>query len=276
MRANEGNLPSARRAYEVAVELEPAHAPLRRFFGGFLLRLENDPAAALIELEAGLNLDPGSWEIAGDIVRARLELQQFKDAEVVVDALIARHDLSADGERTAHELRLQLLQRRADARLERGAPNDALDELLKAQEAYRSIPWQLVDSRLQQRSLGRVLSAAKRTLGRVSDDRRGDAGQLVDWLAGEVEGTNIVASLFKPGDPAVGIVCMIDRAKGFGFIRRQDHVEAFFHKTWLADEGDWDRLTTGLEVAFVVDEAVEGEERRARAVSVTIPEGGIG
>ncbi|HET9253875.1 MAG TPA: cold shock domain-containing protein [Pseudonocardiaceae bacterium] len=45
-------------------------------------------------------------------------------------------------------------------------------------------------------------------------------------------------------------------AKGFGFIRGQDHVEYFFHASEFT--GDWRELTPEMPVTFEVSESRKG------------------
>jgi cold shock protein len=66
---------------------------------------------------------------------------------------------------------------------------------------------------------------------------------------------------------ATGTVKKLVRERGFGFIKRQDGVELFFHKSAFQG-GEFDTLTEGQAVEFDIEKGDKGSRAANMKVSV--------
>jgi CspA family cold shock protein len=66
---------------------------------------------------------------------------------------------------------------------------------------------------------------------------------------------------------ATGTVKKLVRERGFGFIKRQDGVELFFHKSAFQGAG-FDTLTEGQAVEFDIEKGDKGSRAANMKVSV--------
>ena len=88
------NYASAKASYESAIELEPKHAPLRFWFGGFLMRRFDDNENALENFKVAESLDANSPEIQLEIARVNLYLRNFEVAKNIIDGLLVSANIS--------------------------------------------------------------------------------------------------------------------------------------------------------------------------------------
>jgi cold shock CspA family protein/ribosome-associated translation inhibitor RaiA len=65
--------------------------------------------------------------------------------------------------------------------------------------------------------------------------------------------------------PPHGIIRMLDREKGFGFIQSADGDEIYFHRNSVLNDG-FDRLKAGTKVRFALDSKVVGKSPNASTV----------
>lgn len=63
-------------------------------------------------------------------------------------------------------------------------------------------------------------------------------------------------------DRAIGKVKMIDQQKGFGFIRRDNEKDLFFHVTECLSKEQFSKMNVGDDVSYGVGEGKRGDEGR--------------
>ena len=154
LRVEQGNYPAATAAYETAIELEPDSAPLRFWYGGFLLRYVA-VEASLVQLNEAERLSPETTPVLLEIARANLYVSRFPEAKHVIEKLLSRKNLSEWNRRKAYDLLLQYYKRQAEQRMYERDTFGALESLEGLREAYERCPPILLD-----RMMGRKLLSA--------------------------------------------------------------------------------------------------------------------
>jgi Flp pilus assembly protein TadD/cold shock CspA family protein len=272
VRASAGDTVGARLAYESAIDLAPASAPLRFFFGGYLLRVEDDSAAAARQLERAKELDPKSIEIVTELARAYLYLHDFAGAA----ELLAIHEESGLEEwirRRRLDLRLQCATRAADVAAARGEAVTAVVELERAKTTFAAIPVQLIDKRMIGR-LERVVSSANLALQRLratgaSQDMVRRAEDVVDWVEAEVQRPYGSERALEAGQAAQGTITDLPTDQTYGFVLVDAGPKLFFHRSDMIPVSDWERLCIGTRIAFKIGKERDGERLVATEVAVT-------
>lgn len=135
-----GNYPTARAAYEAAIELEPKSAPLRYWYGNFLMRSLDDTEGALEQMTLANKIDPSSYQIKIELVRANLYLRNFEEAFRVDGELISRVDVPESDRRKIYDLHLQCFTRHADYLEECHENIKAVESLSKMIDEYNVCP----------------------------------------------------------------------------------------------------------------------------------------
>jgi Flp pilus assembly protein TadD len=110
----EGNYSAAQFAYEAAIEIEPLSAPLRKWYGSFLMRYMDNTEESLTQFKKAAELDPNSIEIRLEIARALLYLKEFDQATQRIQELISKLDTRSQNAIKVHDLYLQCFYRKAD------------------------------------------------------------------------------------------------------------------------------------------------------------------
>jgi Tfp pilus assembly protein PilF/cold shock CspA family protein len=262
LKAEQGDISEARTQYEAALEIQPDFAPLRRWFGGFLLRYEADPVAARREFERAVELDPFAPQPDLELIRAMLYLRDFDEARSRLDKLHGRQDLYFSQKRILYDLDLRWYQWQASAFASTSdcrAVLDVLEDMRRAYEKYED----LSDPRLRE-SLGRSLSVAAACLDRTDEEsERERARKVLDWIAGETT----IYGASRPdngGSEALvegrllGRVRKLIEEKRYGFIRSLDDHDYFFHQNNLITADDWSALQEGVGVEFTPTEHDKG------------------
>jgi LuxR family transcriptional regulator, glucitol operon activator len=185
IKANQNDVSGAQTAYEAAIEREPSHAPLRVLYGGFLMRCLDDVGGALAQLREAEKTDPPAIVIQLEIARATLYLRQHDECRRIIDALIARKDLSRWEQRKVYDLHLQYFQRRADHLMGQHDELGALGSLCGLRNAYEACPPELLDDQMK-RALRKSVRVARSCAHHVRDEQsRSLATDLAAWLTGE-------------------------------------------------------------------------------------------
>lgn len=135
-----GNYPTARTAYEAAIELEPKSAPLRYWYGNFLMRSLDDTEAALEQYKLANKIDASSYQIKIELVRANLYLRNFEEAFKIDSELFSRVDIPETDRRKIYDLHLQCFTRHADYLEECHENIKAVESLSKMIDAYHVCP----------------------------------------------------------------------------------------------------------------------------------------
>ena len=259
--SQEQNRPAARTSYEAAIELNPESAPLRLWYGGFLLRIDETPEA-YEQLSIGFRLDSRSIPIRIELARVALYLQQFDEAAPLLEeCLTAPHDLIAERQlRKAWDLLFQVHRRKAELAVQGQDNYDALCSCRSFRKAYETCPRGLIDQRMKKQV--DVLRQTGEVLGRFLTDAalKEEVADLVEWCESEA---------YRPVDvqcaiesEAHGVVREIHRPQAYGFIVLDNGRSVFFHRSYLSEERYWGALREGTEVQCAVMQNEKGLEGR--------------
>jgi len=178
-----GNYPAARSSYETAIELEPNSAPLHYWYGIFLMRSLNDTEAALAQFEKARKIDPVSYQIKIELVRANLYLYNFDEAFSLDQDLLAQMEIPEGDRRKIYDLHLQCYVRYAE-HLEKGHSNiEAVECLSKLIEEYRNCPEYLKDEQMIDH-VRKAAGTARRCAYFLDKhpDQRETANDMYEWL----------------------------------------------------------------------------------------------
>ncbi|WNG54955.1 hypothetical protein F0U59_09345 [Archangium gephyra] len=241
----QGDYGGAQQAYEAAVDLEPKSAPLRFWYGGFLLRYLSDAESALVQLREAELLDPASPEIQLEIARASLNLRRFDAVWKALVAIKAVVKLSVWQKKRAADLEIKFYMRRAEHNLDVRDNKAALEDLLGLKGAYESISSELLDVKMKQQ-IGYALASAERCYSNLQDAvLRAKAGEVLHW-AGRVSG--MATSLGVERE--TGVVVRVFR--DFAFVEKGVGKEVFLHKSRMRDRGEWGLVKVGTRLEFAV------------------------
>ncbi len=261
----QGNYSAAHSAYEAAIEIEPLSAPLRKWYGGFLMRYLDNTDASLTQFKKAAELDPNSTEVQIEIARALLYLREFDQATQRIQEAIGKVNIRSQSARKVHDLYLQCFYRKADYLISEREYADAVAHLEKLREAYEACPVKLRDNRMKEKIANAVQLA--RLCFQFPDnddiDTKMRAQNLVKWFADQVE---ISVTLQSTNQVFSGIVKSLLFNKSYGFIRGENEKEFFFHRSEMKNPNDWPLLSIGTRVTFMT-----GMDRRgSNAIAVDL------
>ncbi|MCB0197319.1 MAG: cold shock domain-containing protein, partial [Anaerolineae bacterium] len=243
IRTQQKNYSAAQSAYEAAVELEPRSAPLRKWYGEFLIRYMNDLEAALGQLQEASSITPAVPEIELETARVYLYMSEFDKAINTLNEVISKPDLSSILQRKAYDLLIQCFLRRAEYWYSKYDKTQVLNDLCQLKNIYEQCPLILVDTIMREKleKAGRLA----RVCSNVSQDRqiKDQTNDLADYLlyqANEVVQTKTaqLQGIIKNLKPTYGFI-----ANDFG----EDY---FFHRNSITKHSDWDLLQEGDCVTF--------------------------
>lgn len=267
-----GNYARGQSAYEAAIELEPKSAPLRMWYGGFLLRDMNDPDSARWQFEEALKLDPEAQNVEVELARCHLYTYRFDDAEAILVRVRECKDLPDLLVRKVSDLLLQVDARSAEHHLGQRDPTRALSALASLRSKYQSLPESHVD-RFICRTLRKAIPTAiacERALQETA--KEADAKDLCDWLQDfDDSHPHSSQSLDRAANfstPAVGgesgesmltgTVEKIVEGQPYGFIRTGTGRRLFFHRNSVANFRDWFAMSVGSPVKFELGSNAHG------------------
>jgi cold shock CspA family protein len=257
VQAKQYNYISARTAYEAAIELEPKSAPLRKWFGSFLMRALDDTEAALEQFKVAARLDPTSFEVQLEFAAANLYLMNFADAQKILEGVLSREDISIWGKRKIYDLQMRIFQRQAEYRFysERDELG-ALNSLKQLKEFYTTIPSEILDEQMKTK-LKLALPTARSCVRIITNEEgKNQAIGLVAWLRSELNYKNReVIEL----DRHYGSIVRLPPNRDFGFLRTEDGNEYFFHFSELIDPMDQQLLYVDQPVSFIIGSNKGGE-----------------
>ena len=179
------NFPAAKIAYEAAIELEPNHAPLRFWYGGFVMRKFDDNESALDNFKEAEKLDPNAADIQLEIARTNLYLRNFERAKEIIDKLLVRTDLSNFNIRKSHSLHLQFFHRKADYLLQQSNSLEALSCIEELKHEYENCSQKILDSEIKKKVAKATLTARRLVSNLQSSNSRERALLLHNWFAEE-------------------------------------------------------------------------------------------
>ncbi|MBN3945121.1 MAG: AAA family ATPase [Nostoc sp. NMS7] len=179
------NFPAAKTAYEAAIELEPNHAPLRAWYGGFLMRKFDDNENALKNFQEAEKIDPQSSEIQIEIARANLYLRNFQIAKEIIDKLLTRTDISEINRRKSYNLYFQFFHRKADYLLQQRNSVDALSCIKILKEEYNKCPQSIINIEIRKK-VAKATVTAKRLVNSLQEPELIKAASLLhNWFLEE-------------------------------------------------------------------------------------------
>jgi len=261
----QGNYSAAHSAYEAAIEIEPLSAPLRKWYGGFLMRYMDNIDASLIQFKKAAELDPNSIEVRLEIARALLYLREFDQATQRIQELIGKVNTRSQSAKKVYDLYLQCFYRKADYLIGEHEYADAVMHLENLREAYESCPVKLRDS-LMKEKIANAIQLAKQCFQLPDNDdvdTKTRAQNLFKWFAGQV---GVSITLSSTNQISGGIVKSLPVNKSYGFIRGEDEKEFFFHRNEMKNPNDWPLLMIGMRVTYMT-----GMDRRGlNAITVDI------
>lgn len=243
--ATRGNVTEALRAYEGAIELKPDHAPLRLWFGGFLMRYMQDVEGAFGQLKRAYDLDPKSSEIHIELARANLYLKHFDEAKKLLDSLLSKSELGVWRLRQLHDLRIQYFHRLSEHRLLQHDEIGALAAFEGLRKEYELCPVELRDDKIRSRLEKAIptLTQCMRVATNAHETRQG--GRLLDWLK--------VQTGLPLGDNGLrGVVIRLHETGEFGFIRSDDGNEYYFNSKATRHRSERGQIREGERVSFML------------------------
>ncbi|MCW6530736.1 cold shock domain-containing protein [Sphingomonas sp. MMSM20] len=255
---------AAAEAYDNALAIEPNSAPLRYWYGGFLLRVSEDAHAAAEQLLIAEALDPDSPAILLELARVEMYLGQYEEADDRLERLLLNVTASTRHRRMAYDTWLQVKIRSATNALEAGRYSDSLDEVRAGYDRFVTIPEDLYDERIFgtiRRGLG-ILALLSEKLS-VSGLR-----PEVERCYQDIEGLRFdpllaIRQCSQPRTPvqicdetdvgksAIGVIHTVNVAKRFGFINFGDNKRIFFHFSEF--ENAILHAKPGISVEFLIE-----------------------
>jgi cold shock CspA family protein len=264
-----GNTSAAWDSYETAVACEPNSAPLRYWYGGFLLRSNNDLDGARTQLSHAQRLEPDELLISLELGRVHMFAGEFELADQAIDPVVKAKSTTLLLRRKAFDTWLQSALRSGQQAFERGDYEQAL-KMVEAQiERFNEYSDLLSDER--------ILTTMWKGFGLA--DSLGDKLRQTGLMERVEQCCLIISALDKsfgssdgdqPPSPRVpaasdvgkrfhGQIVQYDVAKKFGFFQYQSAKRIFFHLSDVVDSQNGVRI--GAHGEFTV--ALEKERHRA-------------
>lgn len=271
VRVAQGNYSAARDAYERAVEYEPGSAPLRLWFGNFLMRYVDDLEGALIQLKEASRLAPEAPEIKFELARVHIYQSDFGSAKIYIDSLLKQiSHLSEWNRRKLYDMILTFHQRKADHNQAQHNFATALEDLEGLQNSFKAIPARSLDSRMCQKAKKAIVAARSCQQNLVDPVFSSRCQSIISWIE-ELEYRNSTqigsGTGWDKAGSAIhsGRVSELVAAKGYGFIQVGDGKKLFFHREGLAVKADWNNLSVGTAVKYR-----KGSDDKGRALAVGV------
>lgn len=269
IKTQQGNHSAAHLAYEAAIELEPKSAPLRKWYGSFLLRYMEDMDGAAAQFNEAATIDPTSNEIQLEIARVALFRRDFDQSLAIIEKIRIKSDVPARMRRKIYDIYLQCFYRRADYLLSQKDYIGAIVNIGKLKEAYQTCPPTLLDDRMREK-LANSLPVIRSCIQVVSDEQfKSMAATLHSWITEQIYRTPDVSTVERAGDRIQGVVTRLPVHKSYGFILANDRREYFLHRSELVNPEEWHLITVGTRLTFI-----EGSDTRGpKALRVVLDKG---
>jgi tetratricopeptide (TPR) repeat protein len=245
-----GNYAESRERYEAATELEPASAPLRYWFGGFLLRHSNDIEAAVSQFVEGATIDPASPQIALEIARCHLYAKKFDDADAWLKQVGKCGELPGWAARKAADLRLQVMGRRADYLQSHQDSAGALQELERLKHCYEATGPSVIDQKTQANVAKFVPVAAACERFLFDPAAKSRARVVLHWLAQFGDHPRVIQRIISEPRLHEGRITTVLLDRGFAYLHSSEGERLFFHRNDWLGTGEWWEVKEGMEVTF--------------------------
>lgn len=260
----------ASRAYEVAIELDPTSAPLRKWFGSFLLRYMHDPESALIQLTEAAKIDPDSPEVQIELARLDIQFKKFSEVERIINKL-SRLEISERDQRKLGDLKLQLPLKQAEYELEQRNYRGALNYVEVMVKTYQDLASYLIDKKM----LDKLRKAASITSILLKASNNSESGKkalkLYELLSKELganSNSNFNSSFNEIDEDTiieVGtlIVGRVYRVEHYGVFVKFGKTTGLLHisqisNAFVSEEFIWDTFKINTLVKALIVEIDEG------------------
>lgn len=229
------------------MELEPDYAPLRKWYGSFLMIYMSDVAGALDQFNLAIKLDPKSYVVQLEMARANLYLHNYEEAIRLIEDLSMRTDVPIREFRKVYDLYLQCYWRQADNCILKEQYDKAVEHLIRLGQVYEKIPTNVRDSRMREK-ISSAVPFAKACYD-ASDESdiamRERAQQIISQFETLVGANNMR-----------GVISQLPKGKDFGFIMTEDRTEIWFHfNNW---QGIDSKMHLGARVRFAMGRNAKG------------------
>ena len=273
---------AAKRAYEMALELNPDYGPLHYWYGGFLLRAYDDLDSALSAFQRAFELQPSSL-VRREQARVLMYKGMFNESIEIVDELLRKEDLRSRHGAILSDLKIQCYCRCFEHFMDIGEWQLAVEVLVAAQEHGNSIPSNVFDERMALKYRGimsraealslrlggtdeeeviqeflmwtRELADREVRIGRIGRVNAGERGQFEAMEDSEVDDRE--PELFE-GCEVEGVVVRIATSREFGFIRTTGGSELFFHQAAVVTRSQCLYMGIGVSVECKVGTNAKG------------------
>ncbi|MET4200743.1 NB-ARC domain-containing protein [Bradyrhizobium sp. LA6.12] len=251
-------------AYERAISLCGDYAPLRYFYAGFLIKID-EPERAVAQLEQAAKLDTQEASIKIQLARAYTRTRNFELAEQKLHKLVTS-DLSNKAKKLVVENWFQLYSQRLNASISQMDLNEAFLVIEQLGDYVSNLNPQILDSKHRVTAF-RITGLIHRF---ISDERGSERCSLARSIAGAIERlfenqASPVASDEQDVDVTppsarqrMGTIKNIVREKKFGFIREDNGSEWFFHRNHMRAMAAFETVTQGDRVLFGLGENEQG------------------
>ena len=265
-----GNHIAAEDSYETAVSYDPKSAPLRYWFGGFLLRGYHDPGRAKTQFLVARELDPCNPRIAIEIARCQMHLGEFREASDEIAEVLQSAELPLKERRISYDTYLQNAIRWAQRYMAHGDYGRSLELMQGLVTSIEEAPSDWWDSRIAATAAQSIplISQVAPLCGRAED-----AGTLIRRIElvcnNNFSGPNLPsrepkrpiedaaghAESTADADTHRGKISRVLWERRFGFIQMTDGTDLFFHFTQVKNR---DYLALDAEVEFSISKGVDG------------------
>lgn len=251
-------------AYERAISLCGDYAPLRYFYAGFLIKID-EPERAVAQLEQAAKLDQKEASIKIQLARAYTRTRNFESAEQALRNLIM-NELSNKAKKLVVENWFQLYYQQLNASINQTDLNAAFLVVEQLGDYVSNLNPLILDSKHRTTAF-RITSLIHRF---ISDERGSErclaarsVADAIDRLFGnqalsfanDEQGAELPLA---SGGRRMGTIKNIVREKRFGFIREDDGSEWFFHRKHMRAATAFDTLEQGRRVLFSIGENEQG------------------
>jgi LuxR family glucitol operon transcriptional activator len=232
----------ARASYEIALDIDSSSAPLRYFFGGFLMRKYNDNEEALKHFKKGYELDNNSlFKI--EIIRAYLYLHEFDKALHEIELLIPLKDqLDERGKMILASLNLQYFKRKGEYLINQREYSAGINSLGDMIEYFKELPI-IYQDETNKKNVRSAFSSYKRAINAVygsqeMPDKVETTLQAFEVMEQEKSNKQISDSQGRLN----GIIVKMKHEEKYGFIKSESGDKYFFHRDYLEQPTNFEEL----------------------------------
>jgi LuxR family glucitol operon transcriptional activator len=259
----------AQDSYERAIDAAPDHAPLRHFYGGFLLRAFEDTESALKHFEIGLKIDPQSVDLKIDVARAALYINRFEVTEKFIEELKREKTLTFKMLQIVFDLEVQTHTRKAEHYRQAQDPVSQLNAYENLSESLKEIPVEFRDRKLleridvavknlQQLAHGFKLKGAVEKAAQAEDYSRLLGEFLTHASSSDEQNEPQQSRASVPNEGRyLGVMFSYNPQRKYGFLT-YERERWFFHATSFLTPFKNEQLAPGTKVMFSFGENEKG------------------